>query len=121
ALLQLGKIGARNIVVLAHEHATGPPAVRARLLVDAWPDLKPAPRIVLGEAWTEAAYMALRRQSGRSDTLICRAKKVDAAACLPGIETSRANGRLRTERFLLSLEEEKTYWIAATDDVEVVV
>jgi electron transfer flavoprotein alpha subunit len=120
AIGQLMSAGAERIAILSHEQTLAGPEVRARLLIESWPELKNPPIIIFGESWAEPALTVLRARAGSAGTLILRVRKLDASSGLPIVETARANGRLRTERILMALDDDRRYWVGVTDDADVI-
>lgn len=118
AARQLGRAGAAEVDVLAHEALGEGDALRAKVLLEAWPLGLPLPRLVTGERWAELAFPQLRQRMESLGHLALRVKRLVRREEILEIETSRAGGKLAVvER--QPLTPRGTLWLTLTDDAEV--
>jgi electron transfer flavoprotein alpha subunit len=104
-------------VVLIVPVGTGPAEMRGRLLVECWPQLPAAPRVVVGEPWTEDALASLAGHGPSDGVLALRVRRVYAAKEGVGLETSRAQGKLRIEQ-VIAWEPDTPCWVALAEGAE---
>jgi alkylation response protein AidB-like acyl-CoA dehydrogenase/flavin-dependent dehydrogenase/electron transfer flavoprotein alpha/beta subunit/ferredoxin-like protein FixX len=87
-----------DIVLLPTAAAGRDFEVPARILAECWPQLSPLPRAVVGEHWTEAAFIPLGLRLDTQARLALRVKQVSQDNGKVALITSRANGKLRVEQ-----------------------
>jgi alkylation response protein AidB-like acyl-CoA dehydrogenase/flavin-dependent dehydrogenase/electron transfer flavoprotein alpha subunit/ferredoxin-like protein FixX len=113
----LGEIRA-DVVVLATPAVVDSADLRGRFLADCWTELTVLPRVVIGEPWTEGAFIGLARPAGRTGAIALRVRSLEIEKDKIALETVRAGGRLMV-RQTLDPKAGAPCCIALADDAEV--
>jgi alkylation response protein AidB-like acyl-CoA dehydrogenase/flavin-dependent dehydrogenase/electron transfer flavoprotein alpha/beta subunit/ferredoxin-like protein FixX len=108
-----------SITLLSVASTNTTPELTSRLLVESWPK-DGRPMVVVGEHWTESAFVALARCRRKPAMLALRVSRLSSGADgLLALETSRAGGALRI-RQTIDPEAEGDSWISLVEGAEVV-
>jgi electron transfer flavoprotein-quinone oxidoreductase len=127
ALAQLRSLFTGDVVLWVGENAIGQPELRRRLLEESWPAGMEQPSAVIGAPWTEPAFAALAvnpalQQKATEDRqpanrIISRVRTLSREGDQVGIETMRAQGKLRAKQTMAVLPG--VAWLTLAPDAEV--
>lgn len=116
SLAQLFEFFQGDVVLLSAASAGESPEVDSRILFESWPALTVAPRAIIGEPWTEAAFAALAGRTTPPASVALRVRNLHLQDGVLVLETSRARGKLHLQQ---ALERSLApYWIALSADTE---
>ncbi len=119
AAAQLADAGVESAAMMVVDAARAASAeLRARLLGEAWPQLKHPPRVVIGEPWTEYALATVRERAGGPGDLALRVHRLERTGTKLQVQTLRAQGKLQTLR-VVTMASDRTHWISLAGDADV--
>jgi alkylation response protein AidB-like acyl-CoA dehydrogenase/flavin-dependent dehydrogenase/ferredoxin-like protein FixX len=118
ALAEVLPLSDGTVILLTIGGEDNSPEVSGRLLQDSWSLLKTLPRVVLGEAWAEEAFMALSRIGRPRGVAALRIRRLVLQENEVSLESFRARGKLRVRQNLLD-EPHLTFWITLAPEAEV--
>jgi electron transfer flavoprotein-quinone oxidoreductase len=107
-----------DIVLLPTPEAGKTPEITSRILADCWPELSTPPGAIVGEPWTEGAFVSLSYRPHRESRLALRVKQISVDEGKLALGTSRAHGKLNVQQRLDS-NSGLPIWISLASDAVV--
>jgi electron transfer flavoprotein alpha subunit len=108
-----------GIVLLAGKNVDTSADLRCRLLKECWPQQQVPPQFVIGEPWTEDAFIALNAGSAQPGTAILRVRGLELVDEQLIAECRRLGDKLRLRR-RIQPKAGKTVWIHLAGEVDLV-
>jgi electron transfer flavoprotein-quinone oxidoreductase len=87
-----------DVVLLPTPGAGKAPEITSRILAECWPELSPLPQVIVGEPWTEGAFVTLSSRPKMNGRLALRVKQITWDDGKLVLSASRANGKLMAQQ-----------------------